>query len=47
VRDRWPPIKIVVVSEQTALTQTVNSRFFSKPFHGEQIIKELQALVES
>jgi CheY-like chemotaxis protein len=30
VRDRWPPIKIVVVSGQTALTQNdlpANSRF--------------------
>jgi two-component system, response regulator PdtaR len=50
VRDRWPPVKIVVVSGQTALTQNdlpANSRFFSKPFHGEQMIKDLQALVES
>ena len=50
VRDRWPPVKIVVVSGQTALTQNAlpaNSRFFSKPFHGEQMIKDLQALVQS
>ena len=50
VRDRWPPVKIVVVSGQTALTQNdlpTNSRFFSKPFHGEQMIKDLQALVQS
>ena len=50
VRDRWPPIKIVVVSGQMQLTQNdlpANSRFFSKPFHAEKMIKELQALFES
>jgi CheY-like chemotaxis protein len=47
VRDRWPPIKIVVVSGQTQLTQNdlpANSRFFGKPFHAESMIRELQAL---
>jgi two-component system, response regulator PdtaR len=49
VRNRWPPIKIVVVSGQMELKQNdlpANSRFFGKPFHAATMIKELQALVQ-
>jgi hypothetical protein len=50
VRDRWPPIKIIVVSGRMEVTQNelpTNSRFFAKPFHAEKMIKELQAFVQS
>jgi two-component system, response regulator PdtaR len=49
VRDRWPPIKIVVVSGRMQVTQDelpTNSRFYAKPFHAEKMIKELQAFVQ-
>jgi CheY-like chemotaxis protein len=50
VRDRWPPIKIIVVSGRMTVTQNklpTNSRFFSKPFHSERMIEELKAFVKS
>jgi two-component system, response regulator PdtaR len=48
VRNRWPPIKIIVVSGQMQVTQNdlpENSRFFGKPFHAAKMIRELQDLV--
>jgi DNA-binding NtrC family response regulator len=48
VRDRWPPVKIVVVSGHTKLDQIelpTGSRFFTKPFQIEKMIAELRALV--
>jgi CheY-like chemotaxis protein len=48
VRNRWPPIKIVVVSGQMQLTQSdlpENCRFFGKPFQAKNMIRELQDLL--
>ncbi len=48
VRNRWPPIKIVVVSGHLQVDQKdmpSNSRFFGKPFQADQIIAELRTLV--
>ncbi|SEM23741.1 response regulator [Bradyrhizobium sp. OK095] len=48
VRNRWPPVKIVVVSghkqvDQDELPQ--GSRFFSKPFQSDKMIAELRKLI--
>ena len=48
VRDRWPPIKIVVVSGQLKVEQNElpsDSRFFDKPFQADKIIAELRAMI--
>jgi CheY-like chemotaxis protein len=48
VRDRWPPIKIVVVSGQVQVDQNdlpSDSRFFGKPFEAQQMISELRDLI--
>jgi CheY-like chemotaxis protein len=48
VRDRWPPIKIMVVSGQVDLAEhelPANSRFLSKPFHAERLVSELRHLI--
>jgi CheY-like chemotaxis protein len=50
VRNRWPPIKIVVVSGHVQLEQNElpsNSRFFGKPFEAQQMISELRELIAS
>ena len=46
VRNRWPPIKIVMVSGKTHLSESElpsNSKFFAKPYSGSAMILELQA----
>ena len=48
VRNRWPPIKIVVVSGHVQLDETdlpTNSRFFGKPFEVQKMIAELRGLI--
>jgi two-component sensor histidine kinase/CheY-like chemotaxis protein len=48
VHDRWPSIKIILVSGQTELADTdrpADSRFFDKPLEMKQIIAELQEMV--
>src|SRR5271154_2888067 len=48
VRDRWPPIKIVVVSGQVKFTQNdlpEGSRFFGKPFETDKMISELRSMI--
>jgi two-component system, response regulator PdtaR len=48
VRDRWPPIKIVMVSGKVALTANdmpSNSRFFAKPYQTSRMISELRSLI--
>lgn len=48
VHERWPSIKIILVSGQVKPTDAerpVNSRFFGKPLGIEQMITELQAMV--
>src|ERR1700710_2900506 len=45
VRNRWPPIKIVVVSGHVRLEQNElpsQSRFFGKPFEAQKMISELR-----
>ncbi|WP_342712866.1 HWE histidine kinase domain-containing protein [Bradyrhizobium sp. B124] len=48
VHERWPSIKIILVSGQMKPSDTArpeNSRFFGKPLSVEQMITELQAMV--
>jgi two-component sensor histidine kinase/CheY-like chemotaxis protein len=48
VHDRWPSIKIILVSGQVRLSDAerpADSRFFGKPLGVEQMIAELQAMV--
>lgn len=48
VHDRWPSVKIILVSGQVKPTDAerpANSRFFGKPLGVEQMIAELQAMV--
>jgi two-component sensor histidine kinase/DNA-binding response OmpR family regulator len=48
VHDRWPSIKIILVSGQVKPSDSerpANSRFFGKPLGVEQMIAELQAMV--
>jgi CheY-like chemotaxis protein len=50
VRNRWPPVKIVVVSGHTELTQDAlppESRFFGKPFETGTMVAELRKLITS
>src|ERR1700682_800434 len=48
VHDRWPSIKIILVSGQVQPTESerpADSRFFGKPLSVQQMIGELQAMV--
>ena len=50
VRNRWPPIKIVVVSGHIQLDQEdlpLKSRFFGKPFEARKMIAELQDMIRN
>jgi two-component system, response regulator PdtaR len=50
VRDRWPPIKIVMVSGKVALTaddMPSNSQFFAKPYQASGMISELRSLISA
>ena len=48
VHDRWPSIKIILVSGQIQLSDAdkpADSRFFGKPLEVKQMIAELQEMV--
>jgi DNA-binding NtrC family response regulator len=48
VRNRWPPIKIVVVSGHVQVDESdlpPHSRFFGKPFEAQRMIDELRHLI--
>jgi CheY-like chemotaxis protein len=48
VHERWPAIKIILVSGQVKLSDTerpADSRFFGKPLEVKQMIAELQEMV--
>jgi two-component system, response regulator PdtaR len=50
VRDRWPPVKILVVSGQIRPQQAdlpSNSCFIGKPYRAAAMVKELRSLVGS
>ncbi len=48
VHDRWPPIKIILVSGQLKLADTdipADSHFFGKPLAASEMIAEMQNLI--
>jgi CheY-like chemotaxis protein len=48
VHDRWPPIKIILVSGQLKLASIdipVNSRFFGKPLEAKVMIAQIQSMI--
>ncbi len=46
VRNRWPAVKIIVVSSRvTECDLPTDSRFFAKPYHAEKIISEIHSLI--
>jgi CheY-like chemotaxis protein len=48
VHERWPPIKIILVSGQLKLENSdipADSRFFGKPFAAKEMIAELQSMI--
>jgi CheY-like chemotaxis protein len=48
VHDRWPPIKIILVSGQLKLTSAdmpANSRFFCKPLEPKVMIAQMQRMI--
>jgi DNA-binding NtrC family response regulator len=46
VRNRWPPIKIIVVSSRVPdCVLPTDSRFFVKPYHAEGLISEIHSLM--
>jgi CheY-like chemotaxis protein len=50
VRDRWPPIKILLVSGQVQLQPSElpsNSGFVGKPYQASALVEELRSLVGS
>lgn len=50
VRDRWPPIKILLVSGQVQLQPSElpsNSFFVRKPYQASALVEELRAMVSS
>jgi hypothetical protein len=49
VRNRWPPIKVIIVSGHVRLDDDdlpTDSRFFGKPFQAEGMIGELRAMID-
>jgi CheY-like chemotaxis protein len=48
VHDRWPPIKIILVSGQLKLASIdipVGSRFFGKPLEADEMIAEMRNMI--
>jgi CheY-like chemotaxis protein len=48
VRERWPPIKIILASGQLKLSGSeipLDSRFFGKPLQSDEIIAEMRAML--
>jgi two-component system, response regulator PdtaR len=48
VRDRWPPVKIIIVSGKTHLSEAdlpSDTRFFSKPYSVPHMISQLKSLM--
>jgi hypothetical protein len=49
IRERWPPIKLLVASGKTILEESEfpqGARLFSKPYAGQTIIEAMIALLD-
>ena len=50
IRNRWPPIKIIVASGKEIIAESrlpAGSIFFSKPYHDPQIAEALVAMLRT
>lgn len=50
VRNRWPPIKIIIVSARAQpldCNMPAGSRFFGKPYLGDTVVSEIRSLIGS
>lgn len=50
IRNRWPPVHLVVVSGKAVLAESqlpAGSRFFSKPYSDNSIVEELHRLLST
>lgn len=48
IRERWPPVKLIVASGATILEESslpIGSRFFSKPYDDHTITDEMARLL--
>jgi CheY-like chemotaxis protein len=48
IRDRWPPIHLIVASGSTLLEEShlpAGARFFSKPYDNDAIVKEMSKML--
>lgn len=48
IRNRWPPVKLLVASGKTILEESqfpIGARFFSKPYSDQTIIEAITALL--
>jgi CheY-like chemotaxis protein len=48
IRDRWPPVKLIVVSGRTIVAEThlpADARFFPKPYDEITIVDAIRALL--
>jgi hypothetical protein len=48
VHERWPPIKIILVSGQMKLSKTdipADARFFGKPLEATEMMAEMKDLI--
>lgn len=47
VSNRWPPIKIIVVSSRSPKGDLpAGGRYFAKPYHGGTMISEIRSLID-
>ena len=50
IRDRWPPIKLIVASGKASFGESqlpTGSRFFSKPYRDETIVSALKEMLNA
>ncbi len=50
IRDRWPPIKLIVTSGHVPVTKSdlpSGARFFEKPYRGSKVVDAITALMHS
>ncbi len=48
IRDRWPPVKLVVASGQAIVDEShlpTGARFFAKPYHGGELVEAIIAML--
>ena len=50
IRERWPPIKLIVVSGEDIIEESLlpeGSRFFSKPYNEHRLVEAMQHMLSS